>query len=120
MRYVGCCMSNVVSCVEAAASAPSYVNEYASVLVRDATIAVVAIDCFPLPAGCRHIIEVADLQLLVVHGVAPMEMVGDVSVEPKFVPDSVSVAPPLVGPFSALQSVTTGAALPSMCSVDHR
>ena len=118
MRYVGCCMSNVVSCVEAAASAPSYVNEYASVLVRAAI--VVAIDCFPLPAGCRHIIEVADLQLLVVHGVAPMEMVGDVSVEPKFVPDSESVAPPVVGPFGALTCVNTGAALPSICSVDIR
>jgi hypothetical protein len=93
--------------VRGPASAPSYVNEYASVLVRAAI--VVAIDCFPLPAGSRHSIEVADLQLLVVHGVAPMEMVGDVSVEPKFVPDSESVAPPVVGPFGALTCVITGA-----------
>ena len=85
------------------ASALSYVNE-----PRSAPICLY-IACFPLPAGSRHIIEVADLQLLVVHGVAPMEMVGDVSVSPKFVPDSESVAPPVVGPFGALTSVNTGA-----------
>ncbi len=100
------------------ASAPSYVSEYASVLVRDTTIAVVAIAGFPPPAGCRHIIEVVDVQLLVVHCVAPMEIVGDVSAGTRFMPDSESVAPPVVGPFGALKgygypvptNVTTGAA----------
>ncbi len=98
------------------ASAPLYVSEYSSVPVRDATIAVVVyIAGFPLPAGCRHIIEVADLQLLVVHCVAPMEIVGDVSAGTKFVPDSESVAPPVVGPFEPL-TVTTGAARHNRCA----
>jgi hypothetical protein len=103
--------------VRGPASAPSYVNESASVPVRAATIAV-AIACFPPPAGCRHIIEVVDVQLLVVHCAAPMEIDGDVSAGTKFMPDSESVAPPVVGPFGALKgygypvptNVTTGAA----------
>ncbi len=65
---------------------------------------------FPPPAGCRYIIEVADLQSLMSHCVAPMEIVGDLSPGPKLMPDSESIAPPVVGPFEPLTCVTTGAA----------
>ncbi len=95
-------------------SALSYVNE-----PRSAPICQY-IACFPPPAGCRHNIEVVDLQLrsqlLVAHCVAPMEIVEDVSAGPKLMPDSESVAPPVVGPFGALTSVNTGAANQSRVS----
>jgi hypothetical protein len=86
------------------------VNEYArNVLVRDATIAV-AVACSPPPPVSRHTTEVADIQLLVVHCAAPIESVGDVSAAPKFMPDTVSVEPPVVGPFTVPRDVKTGAA----------
>ena len=64
----------------------------------------------PIPAGCSHLIEVAATQLLVVHGVAPIDMDTVESVGPKLLPDTVSVEPPVVGPFAALGDVATGAA----------
>ena len=54
--------------------------------------------------------EVVVTQLLVVHGVAPIDMDSDESVGPKLLPDTVSVEPPVVGPFAALGDVATGAA----------
>ena len=64
----------------------------------------------PVPAGCPHMSEVVVTQLLVVHGVAPIDMDGEVLVEPKFDPVNVCVEPPVVGPFAALGDVATGAA----------
>jgi hypothetical protein len=64
----------------------------------------------PVPAGCSHLNEVTDTQLLVVHGVAPIDMDSDESVRPKFNPDNVCVEPPVVGPFAAIKDVATGAA----------
>ncbi len=64
----------------------------------------------PVPAGCVHIIRVAVVQLSVVHGFAPIDMDAVESVEPKFMPDTVSVEPPVVGPFAAIKNVATGAA----------
>ena len=66
----------------------------------------------PVPARCPHMTEVVVVQLLVVHGVAPIDMDGDESVQvaPKLMPDTVSVEPPVVGPFAALGDVATGAA----------
>ena len=62
----------------------------------------------PVPAGCVHMTEVAVVQLLVAHGVAPIDMDGVESVEPKFYPHSVCVEPPVVGPFAAIKDVTIG------------
>ena len=64
----------------------------------------------PVPAGCPHMSEVVVTQLLVVHGVAPIDMDSDESVRPKFDPDNVCVEPPVVGPFAAIKDVATGAA----------
>ena len=87
-------------------------------LVRDATIAV-AVACSPPPPVSRHTTEVADIQLLVVHCVAPIDIDGDVSIGAKFVPESVSVEPPVVGPFASRANVTAGAApRPSICPID--
>ncbi len=83
-------------------------NRPGSAPICDATLDV-AFKHLPVPAGCRHNIEVADLQLLMVHCVTPMEIVGDVSAGPKFVPDSVSVAPPVVGPLTGRVNVIEGA-----------
>jgi hypothetical protein len=54
-------------------------------------------------------IEVVEIHLLSVHCVAPIDIDGDVSIGAKFVPESVSVEPPVVGPFAALTDVITGA-----------
>ncbi len=89
--------------------APSYVNELASVPLCDATAAIIAAD-IPPPAGCVHTSEVVEIQLVVVHCVEPVDAVGDELIEPKFVPDIVSVEPPVVGPFTGLPVVTTAAA----------
>jgi hypothetical protein len=63
-----------------------------------------------------HTIAVVDIHLVLLHCVAPIHAVGDVSVKPKFVPESVSVEPPVVGPFATQTSVTAGAATrPSIC-----
>jgi hypothetical protein len=62
-----------------------------------------------VPAGSRHSTEVVEIQLLVVHCVAPIDIDGDVLVGTKFAPDKVSVEPPVAGPFAALTDVTTGA-----------
>jgi hypothetical protein len=45
-----------------------------------------------------------------VHCAAPIESVGDMSAAPKFMPDTVSVEPPVVGPFTVPRDVKTGAA----------
>ena len=55
-------------------------------------------------------IEVVEIQLLVVHCVAPIDIDGDVSIGAKFVPENVRIEPPVVGPFAKLTDVTTGAA----------
>jgi hypothetical protein len=55
-------------------------------------------------------IDVVEIHLLVVHCVAPIDIDGDVSIGAKFVPESVSVEPPVVGPFATQTSVTAGAA----------
>ncbi len=64
----------------------------------------------PVPAGCPHLNEVADTQLLVVHRVPLIDMDTVESVAPKLMPDTVSVEPPVVGPFAALGDVAAGAA----------
>ena len=88
--------------------APSYVNERGSVptIVAETMTAFAA----PVPAGCSHLNEVTDTQLLVVHRVAPIDMDSDESVRPKFNPVNVCVEPPVVGPFAAIKDVATGAA----------
>ena len=90
-----------------ASHAPSYVNELRSVLVSDATSAVI-IAGFPAPAGSLHTIAVVDIQLVVLHCVASIHAVGDVSAGPKLMPHSVE--PPVVGPLTGLSIVSTGAA----------
>jgi hypothetical protein len=49
---------------------------------------------------------------LTVHCVKPIDIDidGDMSVGPKFVPDTMSVEPPVVGPFAGPRNVTAGAA----------
>ena len=90
-------------------SAPSNVNELRSV---PTTVLIEMMTAFaaPVPAGCRHMSEVVVTQLLVVHGVASIDMDTVESVGPKLLPDTVSVEPPVVGPFAALGDVATGAA----------
>ena len=69
-----------------------------------------------MPAGTKHSIDVTVIQLrplpdpIPVHCAAPIESVGDVSAVPKFMPDTVSVEPPVVGPFTVPRDVKTGAA----------
>ena len=69
-----------------------------------------------MPAGSKHSIDVVVIQLrplpdpIPMHCAAPIEIVGDVSAVPKFMPDTVSVAPPVVGPFTVPRDVKTGAA----------
>jgi hypothetical protein len=100
-------------------SGPSYVNRPGSAPICDATLDV-AFKHLPVPAGSLHSTEVVEIQLLVAHGVAPMDIDGDVSIGPKFVPDSVSVEPPVVGPFKVLALVSTGAApYPPICPLDR-
>ncbi len=65
----------------------------------------------PIPAGCEHMSEVAVAQLLVVHGVPPIDIGGVESVQPKFNPEMVCVEPPSVGPFAAVTDVTIGGTL---------
>jgi len=61
-------------------------------------------------------IDVVEVQLLVVHCVAPIDIDGDVSIRAKFVPETVSVEPPVVGPLVSRTNVTAGAATrPSIC-----
>ena len=55
-------------------------------------------------------IDVVEVQLLVVHCVTPIDIDGDVSIRAKFVPETVSVEPPVVGPFASRTNVTAGAA----------
>ena len=55
-------------------------------------------------------IEVVEIQLLVAHCVSPIDMDGDVWIGAKFMPESVSVEPPEVGPFATQTNVTAGAA----------
>jgi hypothetical protein len=83
------------------------VNELRSVLLSDATSAVI-IAGFPAPAGSWHTIAVVDIQLVVLHCVASIHAVGDVSAGPKLMPNSVE--PPVVGPLTGLSIVSTGAA----------
>ena len=66
--------------------------------------------CAPIPAGSMHSIDVVEIQMLVVHCVAPIDIDGDVLVGAKFVPASVSVEPPVVGPLASRANVTAGAA----------
>ena len=68
-----------------------------SVSVRDANLTVTTAPA-PVPAGSTHSIEVVVIQILTVHCVKPIDIDGDVSVGPKFVPDNMSVEPPVVGP----------------------
>ena len=86
-------------------------NQLRSDPVSDATPALI-IAGFPAPAGSVHTIAVVDIQLVLLHCVAPIIAVGDVSVSvgPKLVPDIVSVGPPVVGPLTGLSIVSTGAA----------
>ena len=63
-----------------------------------------------MPAGSVHTIEVVEVQLLVAHCVAPIDIDGDVSIGAKLVPESVSVEPPVVGPLATRTNVTAGAA----------
>ena len=61
-------------------------------------------------------IEVVEIQLLVAHCVAPIDIDGDVCIGAKLVPESVSVEPPVVGPLASRTDVTAGAATrPSIC-----
>ena len=61
-------------------------------------------------------IDVVEVQLLVVHCVTPIDIDGDVSIRAKFVPETVSVEPPVVGPLATQTNVTAGAATrPSIC-----
>ncbi len=55
-------------------------------------------------------IEVVEIQLLVVHCVAPIDIDGDVSIGAKFVPASVSVEPPVVGPLLIVAEEANGSA----------
>ena len=55
-------------------------------------------------------IEVVEIQLLVAHCVSPIDIDGDVWIGAKLVPESVSVEPPVVGPFAGPRNVTAGAA----------
>ena len=80
-----------------------------SVPVRNAELTVTMV-CTPIPAGSLHMIEVVEIQLLDVHCVAPIDIDGDVSIGAKFVPESVSVEPPVVGPLASRADVTAGAA----------
>jgi hypothetical protein len=98
------------------AHAPSYVNELGSVLVSDATPAVIAAG-LPAPAEIMHAIAVVVIQLVVGHSDAPIHAVGDVSVGPRYhsvglrlMPHIVSVEPPVVGPFTRAAMLSTGAA----------
>ncbi len=77
--------------------------------VRNAELTVTRV-CTPVPAGSLHMIEVVEIQLLVVHCVAPIDTDGDVSTGAKFVPESVSVEPPVAGPLASRANVTAGAA----------
>ena len=108
------------TCIANASRAPSYVNELGSVPVTFATKAVILAD-FPLPAGSLHATEVVDIQLVVVHCVAPVHAIGDESSGPRFVPDIVSVEPPVVGPFPGLPVVSRGAARhqSAICTTSH-
>ena len=63
-----------------------------------------------MPAGSVHTIEVVEVQLLVAHCVAPIDIDGDVSIGAKLVPETVSVEPPVVGPLASRTNVTAGAA----------
>ena len=78
--------------------------------IRFEFVETVTASAAPVPAGCSHLNEVTDTQLLVVHGVASIDMDTVESVGPKLLPDTVSVEPPVVGPFAALGDVATGAA----------
>jgi hypothetical protein len=55
-------------------------------------------------------IEVVEIQLLVVHCVAPIDIDGDVSIGAKFVPESVSVEPPVAGPLTMVAEEANGSA----------
>ena len=90
---------------------PSYVSPLGSVSVRDANLTVTTAPA-PVPAGSTHSIEVVVLQLPLMHCVKPIDINidGDMSVGPKFVPDTMSVEPPVVGPFAGPRNVTAGAA----------
>ena len=88
---------------------PSYVSPLGSVPVRDANLTVTTAPA-PVPAGSTHSIEVVVIQILTVHCVKPIDIDGDVSVGPKFVPDNMSVEPPVMGPFAVPRNVTVGAA----------
>ena len=57
-----------------------------------------------------HMIEVVEIHLLVVHCVAPIDIDGDVSIGAKFVPESVSVEPPVVGPLLIVAEEANGSA----------
>ena len=95
-------------------------NQLGKLPVSVATKAVILAD-FPLPAGSLHTTEVVDIQLVVVHCVEPVHAVIDESSGPRFVPDIVSVEPPVVGPFPGLPVVGRGAARhPSaICTTSH-
>jgi hypothetical protein len=87
--------------------------------VRNAILTVTTV-CALAPAGSLHMIEVVEIQLLVVHCVAPIDIDGDASNSAKFMPDNVSVEPPPAGPFASRTNVSAGAApRPSICPRDQ-
>ena len=57
-----------------------------------------------------HTIEVVEIHLLLEHCVAPIEIDGDGSISPMFMPDNVRIEPPRAGPLAAPTNDTTGAA----------
>ncbi len=63
----------------------------------------------PVPAGSMHVIDVVDIQLLVMQQLDPIDVVGDMSSEPKLTPDAVIEVRPVAGAFAANGDVSTGA-----------
>jgi hypothetical protein len=63
----------------------------------------------PAPAGSMHVIDVADIQLLVMQRLDPTDVVGDTSSEPKLTPDMVIEERPVAGALAAYGDVSTGA-----------
>lgn len=73
--------------------------------VTEAEIATSA----PWPAGWRHKRRLADVHDDVWHATPATATVMDVSLTPKFVPLTVTLAPPRAGPLNASTDVITGA-----------
>jgi hypothetical protein len=62
----------------------------------------------PVPSAVVHVKEVSLIQVLPVHAVPPMKPDGLDAATPKFIPNTVTSAPPSVGALGWLTPVTTG------------